>query len=264
MQSRARVLVAIGAVAVVGAIALGLVLRTPDAKPTPQFESRPTRQLDVEKFRADIAKRKAKVEALRGSATGSAVAEPAKPYAAPATNSLVTFVVSPTCNIGPGELCTSLESVIVACDKGDAASCLAVAQYLQDTPPRPLKGVLAFMVSACKRGDQTACARMEEIKGPLTKPCAEEPIGCAYHALKSQDPAWLVASCNAGVADTCEWLSKNVGDADKRRGYLEASCQLGSPSACLDLGQQLAKTDPEQAAAALAIACAAGHQEACK
>jgi len=258
VQSRARVLVAVGAVVVVGAIAFGVVTRT-SQRPPPKIEARPTRKLDVDKFRADLAQRKAKVEAIRSKAP-----EPAKPYTPPATSSLVSFVVSPTCNIGPGELCTSLESVIVECDKGDATSCLAIAQYLQDTPPRPVKGVIAFMITACKRGDQTACARVEEIKGPLNKPCAEDPIACGHHALKSQDPAWLVASCNAGVADSCEWLSKNVGDADKRRGYLEGSCQLGSPTACMELGQQLAQSDPEQAKVALAIACAAGHQEACK
>ena len=79
-------------------------------------------------------------------------------------------MVSPTCNIGPGELCTSLEGVIVACDEGDAASCLAVAQYLQDTPPRPTQGVLVFLLAAAMAEDIRAAAAMRADRAFRPKP----------------------------------------------------------------------------------------------
>lgn len=87
------------------------------------------------------------------------------------------------------------------------------------------------------------------------------------------------------MADACSWMEHvHVEDGEKSRTYLEAACQLGSPMACQELGRRLTPgckperplsedgqpmyfpchpPDPEQAAEAHAIACAAGFEEAC-
>jgi hypothetical protein len=272
-RARARVAAAVAGVVAAGAIAAWWTLRDDEPRKAPRNAAQPpARKLDVSAFRADVEKRKAKVEALRAREEPKP-AEPAKPYEPPQASTMIALLVDPECNIGPGELCKGLEDIIRACDVGDAAACLAVAQYLQDTPPRPPRGVLMFLLAACKRGEQSACERVEALKQPFTGTCADDPIACATHALRAQDRYLLGQACEAGVAETCAWLGKNVGNADARRRYLEASCQLGRAAACADLGKRLSPSctgddcyapDAEQAAAALAIACAAGYTSACK
>lgn len=275
---RSRVRVAVAIAGVVGAAGIAMWLATRDSQPDPlpprtrPGNERQQRRLDLTAFRADLAQRKAKIEALRVEAETRAK-DAAVPYEPPQASTMVSLVIDPECMLGPGELCTSLQDVIEGCDVGDAASCLAVAQYLQDTPPRPTRGVLMFLLAACKRGDAAACQRMEVLKQPFTGTCATDPTACALHSLRTQDRYQLGQACEAGVAETCAWLGKNVGNADARRRYLESACQLGNAAACADLGRRLAAscggddcfpTDAEQAAAALAIACAAGYADACK
>jgi hypothetical protein len=271
-RAHVRVAVAIAGVIAAGALAAWWTTRADEPRKAKRAATQPSRRLDVNAFRADVEKRKAKVDALRTRETAQP-ADAAKPYEPPEASTMIALLVDPECNIGPGELCKGLEDVIRGCDVGDAASCLAVAQYLQDTPPRPPRGVLMFLLAACKRGEASACQRVEALKQPFKGTCADDPIACATHALRAQDRYLLGQACEAGVAETCAWLGKNVGNADARRRYLEASCQLGRAAACADLGKRLSPSctgadcfapDAEQAAAAMAIACAAGYADACK
>ncbi len=270
---RARVAAAVAGVIAAGAFAAWWTMREDEPRKPPRSATQPpARKLDVAAFRAELAQRKAKIDVLV-SYEATKPPQVIKPYEPPEATTMISLLVDPECNIGPGELCKSLEDIIRACDVGDAAACLAVAQYLQDTPPRPPRGVLMFLLAACKRGETSACERVEALKQPFTGTCADDPIACATHALRAQDRYLLGQACEAGVAETCAWLGKNVGNADARRRYLEASCQLGRAAACADLGNRLSPSctgeecyapDAEQAAAALAIACAAGYTSACK
>jgi hypothetical protein len=172
------------------------------------------------------------------------------------------------------------------CADGDAQACLAVGQYLTDTPPRNLTAIV-FFAAACKVGDEVACAREKEIKTPMTAPCLDDLFRCAWQAYRSQDLARLEEACTEGVADACSWLimkADDLDDLETSRTYLEHACQLGSPLSCQELGRRLDPRcrperprsedgqpmyfpcfppDPDQAAEARAIACEAGFAEAC-
>ena len=216
-RARVRVAAAIAGVVVAGGLATWWTLREDEPRRQPRPAAQPpARKLDVAAFRAELAQRKAKVDALR-TREDPKPDEPAKPYEPPQASTMIALLVDPECNIGPGELCKGLEDIIRACDVGDAAACLAVAQYLQDTSPRPPRGVLMFLLAACKRGEASACERVEALKQPFTGTCADDPIACATHALRAQDRYLLGQACEAGVAETCAWLGKNVGN-DLREG----------------------------------------------
>ena len=244
-----------------------LAARAEAAEKHQRATQRSTRRLDVAAFREDIARRKAKADALRVRDA----ARPHAPYVPQAGKGFGASMTSPSCILGPGELCTALADVIAACDGGDGASCLAVGQYLQDTPPRPLIAN-AFFITGCKFGDQLACARRDEIGNGPAKTCEEDLLACAWRANLAGDEVVLDQACVAGVADACAVLVAKVDEPALKRQYLEESCQLGNPMACTALGAKLRPgcteecfpPDPEQAAAALAIGCAAGWADACK
>jgi TPR repeat protein len=80
------------------------------------------------------------------------------------------------------------------------------------------------------------------------------------------------------VADACTFFItkyETEGDPARARAYLETACQHGSPLACNELGRRLLPgcapepgapcypPDPDEAAAARAIACEVGFADAC-
>jgi TPR repeat protein len=184
-------------------------------------------------------------------------------------------MMEPQCILGPAELCATIDDTVTACDDGDGQACLAVGQYLIDTPPRPMVA-LSFLLYACRAGEQEGCARMEESKQPMTAPCAEDPFRCAWTALKAKDKERMDEACTEGVADACTFfLNEYEQEPERARTYLEHSCQLGNPMACMELGRRLSPQckeapeepcyapDADQAAEARTIACEAGFAEAC-
>jgi TPR repeat protein len=184
--------------------------------------------------------------------------------------------MEPRCILGPGELCATLDESVTDCEHGDGQACLAVGQYLADTPPRPLIAI-SFFLYACKAGEQDGCARMKEIKDGPARPCEEDIFTCAWQGYRGGGNAErLDDACSLGVADACAWLEDHYkDDAPRARAYLETSCQLGNPMACQELGRRLTAgcapgpdgpcypPDAGEAAEAKAIACEAGFAEAC-
>jgi hypothetical protein len=237
---------------------------------------RPQR-VDVAAFHADVAQRLERARRLAPT--------PPKP-ASPATSASKFFrtgvvphaganLITDHCVLGPQTLCTTLLPLATACDGGDARACIAVGEYLADTPPRPLIATMYFM-QACRIGDVEGCDRIDDTKGPIPDDCAEDPFVCAYRAYRAKDQPELARTaldqaCALGVADACAYMANATkGDVETSRAYFEAGCQLGSPMQCAELAHRLEPScvpspeqpcyapDPAQAAAALAIACAAG------
>jgi hypothetical protein len=182
-------------------------------------------------------------------------------------------LIEPQCTLGPRELCTSLAPLIDGCDGGDPLDCIAVGQFLEDTPPRPFFAQ-SFFAQACRIGDPAGCRRVDELKSDRGLPCERDPFACGLEALRSQDRNRLDESCSLGVAASCSYMAMfTTGDLEVSRAYLEAGCQLGEPAICQDLGHRLQPDcestelapcfppDPSLARAALEIACAAGWEE---
>ena len=184
-------------------------------------------------------------------------------------------LIAPTCVLGPGALCTALADLIAGCDGGDAEDCLAVGEYLADTPPRPLIANVFFM-QACRIGDDDGCERFYGLKAPSDAACDDDPFGCEWRAYRSHDPALADQACSLGAADACVVASDLAkADPERARTYLERACQLGSAAVCMELGLRLAPdctasaaqicypSDPTQSAAAFQMACSAGWTAAC-
>ena len=235
-----------------------------------------SRRLDIAAFRATLAARleRARQLAARPLAQPSSSAPPSTPRSPLQGQGLLPNagknLADPQCILGPRELCASLEPLIDRCDDGDAPSCIAVGEYLADTPPRPLIANVFFM-QACRIGDPDACARYEELRTPSDAPCDRDPFACAWRAYRAHDPDGLEQACALGVADACAFMvERTKADADQSRAYLEAACELGNPMTCAELGHALTPgciasdqqvcypPDPSGALAALEMACAAG------
>lgn len=267
MRRRAWVGMVAGVTAAVGA---WFVLRR-GAHGEPARVVKP-RRVDVAAFRADVAHRLERVRALAPA--------PPKP-ASPTTSASSSFgkgvmpglgaeLTKRPCVLGTDALCTAIAPLVTACDGGDARACIAVGSYLADTPPRPLIASVYFL-QACRIGDVEGCDRLDDSKGPVPDDCAADPFVCAWRAYRAKDQAALDEVCALGVADACAFMADATkGDVEVSRAYYEAGCQLGSPMQCAELGHRLQPScvpspeqvcyppDPAQAAAALAIACAAG------
>jgi hypothetical protein len=266
MRRRALVGAAVVAVLAIAWFVLGRHAHDEHARATR------SRHVDVAAFQADLARRLDRARTLAPL--------PPRP-AAPATSASKFFrtgaaahagaqLIEHQCTIGPQTLCTALVPLVTACDGGDARSCMAVGEYLADTPPRPLIANVYFL-QACRIGDAEGCERFDDLKGPVPDDCAADVFACAWRAYRAHDDAALDQACALGVADACAGMAlATKTDADVSRAYLEAGCQLGSPQQCAELAHRLLPScvsapeqpcyppDPAQAAAALAIACAAG------
>lgn len=181
----------------------------------------------------------------------------------------------PHCVLGPGAQCAALDSLIAGCDGGDADDCLAVGEYLADSPPRPLIANTFFM-QACRIGDADGCDRYYRLRAGSDEPCDQDPFGCEWRAYRSHDPVLADQACSLGAADACLTASDLANaDPERARSYLEKACQLGNAAACMELGARLGPgctptptrvCYPEDAAesrAALEMACDAGWAEAC-
>ncbi len=182
-------------------------------------------------------------------------------------------LIEPQCILGPAELCELLRETVVDCANGDGVACLAVAQYLQDTPPRPLVA-LSYLLFACQEGEQEGCARMAVVKDKARPegPCDDDVFRCAWWSYIRKDEVMLDQVCALGVADACAHLEyANQGDPARARTYLEIACQLGNPMTCRELARRLTpgcrpsnddgpcyRPDPAEAEAARTIACEAG------
>ncbi|MBZ0234041.1 MAG: hypothetical protein K8M05_17055 [Deltaproteobacteria bacterium] len=279
-----------------GVIVAGVVVfvatRERDGEARAQAQEGERRGVDLERYRASYRERLERarqVVARRRRATAprdAGVSAGARDGGVAWTQgSLARQMIDPQCILGPAELCATLADAVADCDAGDAQACLAVGQYLVDTPPRPLIAI-AFFLYACKQGDEEGCTRMRESKEPMTEPCATDPYRCGWAAYKSHDAARLDEACTLGVADACSSLITTYDDSEPERArtYLERACQLGSPMSCAELGRRLTPgcvperplsedgmpmyfpcypPDAGQAAEARAIACEAGFAEAC-
>ena len=264
----------VAALLVVATVAIVAWRRADHGTPAPRARTVRPRALDVDALKADVARR---IQQARAVAPTTPPARPARPgktasslRGTGAMPKLGTQQIEPTCILGPHELCTALAPLITACDGGDARACIAVGSYLADTPPRPLIANVYFL-QACRIGDDEGCERLDDLKGAVPADCAADPFACAWRAYRAHDQAALDQACALGVADACGYLAEAMkGDLDAARAYLEAGCQLGNPMQCGELGERLQPgcvptpqrvcypPDTAQAAAALAMACAAG------
>ena len=230
------------------------------------------RRIDATAFQTELAQRLDRARKLAPA--------PPRP-ASPATSASKFFrtgvaphagadLIEHQCILGPQALCTALMPQVTACDGGDARACMAVGEYLADTPPRPLIATVYFL-QACRIGDVEGCERFDDTKGPVPEDCAADAFTCAWRAYRAHDQVALDKACALGVADACAGMADATKtDVDVSRAYFEAGCQLGSPMQCAELAHRLEPScapsadqpcyapDPAQATAALAIACAAG------
>lgn len=224
--------------------------------------------LDVARFRESLVRRRAVVAELRRRYPRPAADAAGRARAAGFGLRLTT----PLCILGPADLCAALDDSVVACGDGDAQACLAVGQYLEEAPPRPMVGIVFFSY-ACSAGEREACEHLKVLRELGAAACGPDgdPLGCAWHASRSHDPADQARACELGVADACAFFAVDAPDPGAARVYLERGCQLGSPMVCAELGRRLLPDcdqdcyppDPVQAAAASTIACEAGDEHAC-
>lgn len=249
-----------------------------------------SRGVNLEAFRADyrarleraraVAARRRDARGDAGSSTTTADAGTSDGGVKPIGN-LLRQLMEPRCILGPGELCALLDETVTDCEAGDAQACLAVGQYLEDTPPRPLMA-RSFFMAACRAGEEIGCERDRVLKDPqAVASCEDDVFRCVWVAYKAHDIARLDEACMLGVADACAvvlYEHDKAGDHARGRAYLEQSCQLGNPMACQELGRRLTSgcvpapeddspcyaPDPAEAAEALLIACEAGFEEACE
>jgi len=191
------------------------------------------RGLDVNAFRSALAARLRRATELA-----------ARPNSAPATSRAArtdkwpmlgkgavpnagTDLIEPQCTIGPRELCTLLDGLVRGCDAGGARDCLAVGQYLADTPPRGAITVTFFM-QACRIGNPAGCERVDELKSASKLDCERDPLACSYTAMHTQNRELHDLACSFGAADSCSVMSWFTnGDVELSRAYLEQACQLG-------------------------------------
>jgi len=148
--------------------------------------------------------------------------------------------VDPQCVFGPRALCDALLPLIDACDAGSADDCVALADYLADNPPRQLISMVVY-IRACQLGDQTSCARVAEIKKPTNEPCDKDPFGCEWRAYRggSASLEQTEQACTLGAAESCMQLATRTTDKAAAQAYIETSCQLGNPIACMTLAKAL-------------------------
>jgi hypothetical protein len=259
----------LGAIVLLGlaVVLIAVLWRRRTAAPSRAKPPSDAPSLEVSRLREATARQR---EAVRGIAARF-------PRAAPATGarprSILTKLVSNYCFIGPRDLCDTLLEPAGACADGDASACLAVGQYIADTPPRSTVARLFFR-KGCELGDAAACQRIKELADGEIVDCAADVLRCAIQARRDEDPVRSHEACELGVADACDFMMREAaigGDRAQVRAYLAKGCQLGSPMLCEMLGSRLAPgckgdclpPDPEQSAAALAFACESGHTEAC-
>ena len=186
---------------------------------------------------------------------------------------------SKPCHLGHAEVCAALADMFAECEAQDADACLAIGQFLADTPPRP-RAAASYFYQACKLGDRRGCERADQIFESRWRPedaprCGDDPWLCGWFAQMLGHDDLLDRACNAGVGDACATLWGRLDDNDPRgRHYLEQACRVGNAMNCTALGRRLAPDcanhrsdcyppDAEQSAAAFAIACEAGFAEAC-
>lgn len=229
--------------------------------------------LDPAAFRDYLARRRAAARAMEErrarAAAHAGVADAGVP---PTTHGLMASMVEPRCILGPADLCATITPSVNACDGGDGQACLAVAQFLEDEPPRPLI-LLTFYMRGCKGGEQAACKRQEQLgKEAAAVACKDDLMACAWQGYRAKDATILDEACRLGVADACAFFLGDEGlDVARQRTYLERACQLGNPMACEELANRLSPTcakdcyepDRDAAKAAATIACDVGFDVAC-
>lgn len=156
--------------------------------------------------------------------------------------SITSEVAGRYCILGPAALCDSLAEMLADCDAGDATTCLAIGQFLADTPPRALMAIL-FFAKACDLGDREACVYQEMLRGGAAQRCDEDSFACGWRATRTMDLAVLDEACTHGVGDACAFASfiggDQANDLAKSQAYLEKACQLGLPMACQGLADRL-------------------------
>lgn len=258
----------LGLVALVALVVIAAVIwRCRGGAQSPGESVRDAPRFEVQRLRDTFTRQRPVVQAL-------AARFPRTPAAAATDRAqLLVKLLTPRCFIGPTDLCEALVGPAAACVDGDASACLAVGQYIADTPPR--SGIAhQFFKRGCALGDAEACARSKAPAAGEVIDCDVDLMRCARQARDQNDRVRSAEACERGVADACDYMMKEsaiAGDRIGVRDYLTKGCQLGSPMLCALLGQRLSPTckgdclppDAERAAAALAFACESGLDDAC-
>jgi hypothetical protein len=226
----------------------------------------------MERNRASIA---AMQERLAQEHRDAPRTQPQNPFSSDLWARSLLEYLSP-CVYGTPDVCDDLVEIVQDCGQGDSRSCVAAAQFIEDTPPHALAGEM-FWFYACKQGDADACARWEQLK---TKParCAEDPTRCGWYAFKHHDLQLQLEACDASVADGCAIAASTLAKTEPERalGLIERACELGFVYSCSAVGRAYsfdcvpdddnlcAPSDPERSRAAFALACAAGDETSCR
>jgi len=231
-------------------------------------------RLDVEAFREQLAERVRRARRLAAqrpapkarSAAWSMQGEGVVP-------GMAMGMIDPQCYLGPRAVCDALAGLAAECDSGDALACIAIGQYLADTPPRMLVAHM-FFYQACKIGEPEGCARLDDLLPSSTVPCEADPFACGWRAYRMDDPELHEQACSLGAAESCSMLAMKTTDLGRSRAYQETACQLGSPLGCWGLAlaldpdceehENMRCYEPNEAEAkqALAMACETGWMDA--
>ena len=258
----------LGLAGLIGVVIVAAVLWRCRAKPAPREKAPPAEpRLDVERLRDTSTRHRQVVQGIAARFPRAAA-----PTAA-ARPPIFTLLLSPRCFIGPADLCETLLEPAGACAEGDASACLAVGQYIADTPPRS-SIAMSFFRKGCELGDAESCERIKPPAEGEVIDCAVDLMRCAVQARKQNDRVRGAEACDRGVADACDFMMREAAiarDRDLVRTYLTKGCQLGSPMLCQMLGDRLSPgctgdclpPDAERAAAAWAFACESGLETAC-
>jgi hypothetical protein len=101
---------------------------------------------------------------------------------------------------------------------------------------------LVVYIRACKLGDEASCDRVAEIKKPSNEPCDKDPFACEWRAYRAGSAGLDQAeqACTLGAAESCMALATRTTDRTAAQAYIETSCQLGNPIACMVLAKALA------------------------
>jgi hypothetical protein len=145
-----------------------------------------------------------------------------------------------------------------ACDKGDAAACLWVAQAWEEpSPRRDPERARRLMTRACKADDARACAHL----GLVTTD-------------RDRAAQLLRAACDDRYGRACVWyvarvvLAKAPFDWTAARPWLDKGCKADDALACVAMGDLLRTgagtvADPQLARESLHRACELGSSSAC-
>jgi TPR repeat protein len=175
------------------------------------------------------------------------------------------------------------------CDAGDGEACIHLAFYAEyDHDQKRAASLQArgkeLEQQACDRGNGYACHLLAiQCANPTPvvdvarsraldhRACElDHAESCELEALGKLGPeseALLKKACELGLPSSCGFLADDLrrsGEDQAASGYEKRACELRNRRLCQALGTKLASSDPAGAAAAFRAACELGDDDSCK